>query len=232
MTRADTDGPPSALPEPVRRWLPRVLPADGAWPTAVRLTQRGEMVLRPGRRPLPFTAVEELAVGRVAFSWQARFPLVGPLALRVADGYDGRDGLLDVRMLGLPVQRRRGPALAQAEAQRYLAELAWVPQAAVGNRALRWHESDEDCVEVSTDTGGGRAVVRLRFDDHGDLVATSADRPRLEAGGELTAWSGRFGGHVTLGGMRIPARGEVSWELPSGPFTYWRATVTAAEPVR
>jgi hypothetical protein len=27
----------------------------------------------------------------------------------------------------------------------------------------------------------------------------------------------------------VPTRGEVRWELPDGPFVYWRGAVTALE---
>lgn len=45
------------------------------------------------------------------------------LGLRVTDRYDGHDGMLEVRALGIPLQRRHGPNLAQGEICRYLAEI-------------------------------------------------------------------------------------------------------------
>jgi len=52
------------------------------FPRQVRITQRGEMWQKPDGQAMRFTATQFLAVERVAFSWQARFPLLGPLALR------------------------------------------------------------------------------------------------------------------------------------------------------
>ena len=40
------------------------------------------MWIKPGGRGMGFSARQYFAVDRVAFSWQARFPLLGPLALR------------------------------------------------------------------------------------------------------------------------------------------------------
>ncbi len=62
------------------------------------------MRLRPGGRAMRFSAVEELAVDRIAFSWRARFPL----AIRVFDGYSGGRGKLEARVLGVPVMRQSG----------------------------------------------------------------------------------------------------------------------------
>jgi hypothetical protein len=124
--------------------------------------------------------------------------------------------------------RASGEDVARGEAMRYLAELVWVPQAFVSNRALEWREVDESSVEVATRVGPERVAVTLRFDDAGDIVAMSAERPRRV--GKMvvdTPWSGVFANYRELDGVRLPTTGEVSWLLPDGPFTYFRCTLTA-----
>ena len=217
------------LPELVQRYAERVLSASEVAHRKVRIGQSGEMILRPGAAPRPFMATEELAVDRVAFAWRARFPVFGPLALRVTDSYDGRDGVLDVRLSVLPVQRRRGHGLARGQAFRYLAEIGWVPHAIVANAQLEWNEIDRQTVEVATTVGTERIAVRLLFNEEGEITQTVAERPRLEAGNAITRWVGEYGDYRVLGGVVVPARGEVRWELPEGPFTYWRGTITSLE---
>lgn len=77
------------------------------------------MWLKPGGRAMRFTAVQELTIERIEFSWRARFPLMGPLALSVVDAYDGEKGELAVRVVGLPLQRQRGPETTAGQAIRY-----------------------------------------------------------------------------------------------------------------
>jgi hypothetical protein len=218
-----------SLPAPIRRYLEHVLPAGPGDATRVRIEQTGEMTLRPGSKPRRFTATEEFAVGRVAFAWRARFPILPPASLRVLDGYDGIQGRLEVRLLGLPLQRQRGPELSLGEAFRYLAEIAWVPQAVLANRQLGWRQLDDQVVEVSTTAAGGRPAVRLHFNERDEIARTVAERPRAEAGNARTPWIGEFRDYAELGGVRVPTRGEVRWELPEGAFTYWRGTVTSLE---
>jgi hypothetical protein len=220
----------SSLPALVRRYAERVLPGDSRSGRTVRVEQTGEMILKPGARPRRFTATEEFATDRVAFSWRARFPMLGPLALRVTDSYDGHEGSLEVRALGLPVQRTRGPELARGEAFRYLAEIAWVPHAILANPELEWRELDERTAEVATRVGGERIAVRLLLNEAGEIAQTVAERPRVEAANAITPWIGVYGDYQELGGVRVPTRGEVRWELPDGPFTYWRGTITSLEP--
>lgn len=176
------------------------------------------MWLKPGGRALPFTAVEELEVGRIAFSWRARFSF----GLRVVDGYDGEEGRLDVRLLGLPLKRQRGPEITEGEILRYLAELPWVPPATDRNAELEWRQLDARTTEVGTQG----LTVRRELDDHGDVVRVSSEMRRYE--GKPTPWAGEYSRYETLGGMRLPTRAEVWWDLESGRYVYWRGRVIAA----
>ncbi|HEY3776323.1 MAG TPA: DUF6544 family protein [Solirubrobacteraceae bacterium] len=182
-----------SLPEPVRRYVQRAIPAGPGAAQSVRVTQTGEMILKPGARPRPFTAFEDLATRHVSFTWTARFAMLGPLGLRVTDRYDGRDGTLEVRALGIPLQRRHGPNLAQGEICRYLAEIAWVPHAILTNRQLEWRQLDERTVEVATHSAEKRVAVQVIFNEAGEITQTVAERPRAEAGNELTTWVGVYG---------------------------------------
>ena len=181
---------------------------------------------RPGGRAMRFSAVEELAVDRIAFSWRARFPL----AIRVFDGYSGGRGKLEARVLGVPVMRQSGPDIAAGEALRYLAELPLVPWAMEHNADLEWRELDDRSVEVAGRAGGRRLAVTVEFDAAGDIVRAGCDaRPRqVGRTSMLTPWGGEFGDYRTFGGMRIPTRARVYWELDEGRFVYWRGTVTSA----
>ncbi|HWM10985.1 MAG TPA: DUF6544 family protein [Solirubrobacteraceae bacterium] len=214
------------LPALVRRHLERSLSAGARVPGLVRIGQEGEMRLRPGGRAMRFSAVEELAVDRIAFSWRARFPL----AIRVFDGCTGGRGKLEARVLGVPVMRRSGAEVAAGEVLRYLAELPWVPWAMEHNAELEWRELDERSVEVAGRAGGRRLAVTVEFDADGDIVRAGCDaRPRqVGRTSVLTPWGGEFGDYRALGGMRIPTRARVYWELDEGRFVYWRGTVTSA----
>jgi len=158
-----------------------------------------------------------------------------PIAIRVVDEYAGGEGRLEARLLGIPMQRQTGPETAAGEALRYLSELPWVPLAIVHNRELRWRELDARKVEVATSVGSGeRVALELELDAAGDIARVFARmRPRLIGKRTVpTPWAGELGDYERLGGIRVPTRAEVRWELDEGPFVYWRGTVTslAVEP--
>lgn len=220
---------PARLPALVRRYAERVLLDAAGGGRTVRVAQVGEMVLKPGARPRRFTASEELAIDRVGFAWRARFPMFGPVSMSVTDSYDGSVGLLEVRVLGPPLQRKRGPQLARGEAFRYLAEIPWAPHAIRANSELEWRELDQRTAEVAARVADERIAVRLIFNDAGEITQTIAQRPRVEAGDTITPWIGTYRDYESFGGVHIPTRGELRWELTEGPFTYWRGTITSLE---
>jgi hypothetical protein len=225
--------PPSwvraGLPELVRRYLERNVPADQLGRSAVHFTQVGEMQLRPGRW-LPFRAEQEMSFDRVEFAWRASFRAARLVSVRVRDWYRSGVGGLEVRLwCVVPVVRASGEQFARGEAMRYLAELAWAPQAMVSNPALEWRQVDESTVEVATRIARERVAVQLHFDAAGDIAGMSSDaRPRM-VGKQVvdTPWSGVFGEYREFNGVRLPTTGEVSWLLSDGPFTYFRGRVTS-----
>ena len=222
-----------SLPGPVAGHLERVLSDRAETPSRIRLTQTGEMVRRPGERPLGFTAVEDLEVGAVGFEWRAAFGPNRLVRLSVVDRYRDGEGLLTARVWGLiPVTRSSGPEADRSEAMRYLSELPGVPHAIGAPSRLSWRELDGGLVEVSTLVGGSAVSVRLSLDGAGLISGVSGTRPRL-AGKRFieTPFVGSFGEYAELGGIRVPRSAEVSWELAEGPFTYWRGEVASLEAI-
>ena len=217
----------TGLPPLVAAFVERNLPSDAS-SSRVCFSQTGEMQLKPGRWR-GFTAEQEAATGRVEFCWRAQFPLAPLVALRVGDWYRVDDAALEVRLLGVPLKRMRGPDVARGEAMRYLAELPWVPQACMANRDLAWRELDKRTVEVAMDIDSARAAMQLHFDDAGDIVGASApDRPRAVGKDVVpTPFGGEFSDYQVFNGIRVPTAASVWWELTDGPFVYFRGRVTS-----
>jgi hypothetical protein len=220
-------GSSSAL---VAAYLERAVPAGELAARQVWVAQEGQMWQRPGAAPRRFTATQHIAIDHVAFSWQARFPILPFFALKVVDEYVAGAGRLDVGILGRTLQHEQAEEMAVGEAMRYLAELPWVPYAMALNPELQWADLDPRRVSVSTDVAGASTSVTLEFDTSGDIVRASAAARPLQQGETWTPtpWAGEFSGYETLGSMRLPTRAEVAWTLPAGRFVYWRGRVISA----
>ena len=190
----------------------------------------GEMWKKPGGRAVRFQASEDFAVDRVAFSWRARFPIVGPLGLTVVDEYAEGDGQLRVSLLGIPLQTLKGPEMAVGEAMRYLAELVWAPHAFATNGELEWRSEGARSVEVATTVRSSSVAVHLDFDNAGDIVGATGMRPFPVAKTfEPRPWGGDYGEYASIDGTRIPTFAEAWWDLPEGRFVYWRGRISRIE---
>lgn len=199
----------------------------------VRLEQQGEMRLGPDKPWQPFLAEEYLAVRSVGFVWQARVRVAPLFSAIVIDRFTHGHGELDALLFGaLRVAHLEGPDADRGEMLRYLAEIPWVPQAITANGSLEWTHLDDHLIQVATACAGARCSATLELDDHGDIVGSSAVRPRSVGASTVpTPWAGAFSDYAERGNMRIPTHGEVWWELPRERFVYWRGDITAAEAI-
>jgi hypothetical protein len=189
------------------------------------------MRLSPRAAWKPFTAHQHFDAERTFFDWRARMRFAGPLCMHVTDRFEAARGGLVVKMLGIPVVRSQGPELDEGELMRYLAELPWNPAAMVLNPALQWTQLDDRTLEVRCDEGSVQATVQLELDAQGDIISARANRPRSVGKRSVrTPWGGTFADYEWIGGIRIPTRVEVRWDLPEGPFHWFRGEISAYEP--
>lgn len=224
--------PREGLPEAIAAFVMRAAPPSSREPVTVRIRQRGEMRFSPLGKWQSLTAEQAFAIRRPGFVWHAYCRVAPLLTAEVVDSYVGGEGRLEARLLGsIRVANAAGPETAKGELMRYLAELAWAPDAIRYNRALRWKQIGAREFEVSADSIGGEARVVLALDENGDIAGMRADdRPRLEDGKIVPGkWFGAFSGYKEFAGYRIPSQGEVGWELETGPFVYWRGETMALD---
>lgn len=207
--------------------LARRLGAKPDGPTVVKLTQTGRMRQTAISAWGGYTARQTIGVEDCAFDWLAR---TGPFgAVSVRDALAGGAGRLNVRALGFFTLARAQPSaqLTRGELMRYLAELAWAPDAILRNSHLRWREDGPDRLVVGAGSGETAAEVTLTLDGEGRIIGAFApDRGALIDGVTVpTPWRGAFSDYRLHDGVWLPFSGEVSWEMPTGVFIYWQGHI-------
>jgi hypothetical protein len=206
-----------AMPEgPVR--------CRGTW-----LKQVGEMRFAPDRPWMSFEAEQWFEGDGIDFRWLARVRMAPFLRATVLDSFERSRGALTAHVLGIvPVARASGPATDKAEAMRGLAELPWRPLAFGEGPSLSWRDEGGDKLRATYDDGSTQAAVEFRADEEGRVLGvTASSRPRMVGKSVVdTDWSGVFGEYRVYDQLRVPTHAEVTWQLPEGPFTYWRGRVT------
>lgn len=194
----------------------------------VRLTQTGRMKPQVDAKSwMAFTATQTISTRECAFDWRARAGPFGMISAR--DALKGSEGRFDIMALGLiPIARAaHSSALVRGELMRYLAELAWAPDAIFHNHALRWREDGPDKLAVSAGAGETAAEVVLSLDTEGRISGSFApDRPRSATPPfHPTPWRGRFSDYRRHNGRWLPFAGEVGWEIDGKESTYWQGRI-------
>ncbi len=224
------------MDEPARELLERIrrfsMPGGPVECRGTRLTQVGEMRFALDRPWMPFEAEQWFEGSGIDFRWRAKVRMAPLVRATVVDSFEHGRGLLVARLLGLiPVARARGPETDVGEAMRGLAELPWRPFAFRQVPPFGWEARGAGRLGATFDDGRVHVAVEFEVDDQGCVRGMSVPgRPRGVGKASVeTPWSGRFAEYRAFGGLRVPTAGEVSWVLPEGPFTYWRARVTQLE---
>lgn len=202
--------------------------------SSVTLTQTGRMKRKLGAEAwMAFTATQTISMRACEFDWRAR---AGPFgSISANDALNDGKARFDIVALGfIPIARaERSAALFRGELMRYLAEIAWAPDAILLNRALRWREDAPDRLAVSAGTGERAAEVMLGLDTEGRIASAFApDRPRSATSPVLpTPWRGRFSDYRLHGSTWLPFAGEVAWEIDARQETYWQGRIEHWEAV-
>lgn len=218
------------LPPAARRWLDRCLPAATPAPDRVTVKQVGE--LESNDRWLRFRATGTYRARPLAFEWRARLGIMPGMWAIATDGHDGEDGWGGAKLWGLfGIGGRRGPEVQEVQLIRNLAELAWMPDLALADPALRWVEAGDDAFEVHAAATTRAVAVRFEVDPGGNIVRASCEaRPYdVPDGYEDAPWRYELGGHRQFGPIRAPASVVATYELPDGPWEYFRAEVVEME---
>ena len=204
----------------------------GVQPDGVRgpvaLTQTGRMKRSIDAEAwMAFTATQTISTLACAFDWRANAGPFGVLSAR--DALDHGEGRLDIMAFGIvPIARaEHTPALVRGELMRYLAELAWAPDAICANVALRWREGGTDEIIVGAGKGEIAVEVVLTLNGLGHIATAFApDRPRSAVEPILpTPWHGRFSEYRKHLGRWLPFAGEVAWEIDRREIVYWQGKI-------
>lgn len=219
------------LPLPVRRYFQAVLKDGQPIVSVARLTHAGEFNMGEVQAKWRhFTSTQIATMQRPGFDWDARIVMAPGLNVFVHDAYVAGEGILHVELLRLVTLAdiRGTPEVARGQLMRFLAEAAWYPTALLPSQGVRWEPIDDISAKASLTDGSTTVSLVFHFGKDG-LVSDvwAAARSRTVNGGLVdTPWRGRFWHYEIRNGMHVPMEGEVAWELPDGPWPYWRGRAT------
>jgi hypothetical protein len=197
--------------------------------TGVETTQRGEMRMSPGGKWIPFTARETTDARRSNFRWEARYQGGARGWITVTDAYEDGHGWLALKLGGvIPVKKATGPAFDKGELQRYLASVMICPPILLNHKSLEWIAVDSHTLRVHDRDDPTGASINIEVSVDGRPGRCHATRPMaVRKQITETPWSGTCQEFREWEGCRVASRIEASWDLPEGPFCYYRSELTS-----
>lgn len=162
----------AGLDEPVRRYFAHAVSEGAPLAPGVRLTMTGRIKVGTW---LAFSARQE-GDGR-SFAWHARVG-AGPVTLlRVLDRFAAGAGSTEGRLLGrFRIFHAADVDTARSGAGRAALESIFAPAALLPQRGVTWRAESDELIVATFDVPPERPEVRMRIDEHGAVVSTSALR--------------------------------------------------------
>jgi hypothetical protein len=218
------------LPPPVRLWLGRSGVLGRGRVHTVRLRQQGALRTSPEGAWLPATAVQYFTVDPPGFVWKVETTMMRVLPITGRDRLaDGQGAMLIKAGSTFAVVDASDEKIALGGMLRYLGELIWFPSAAL-SRPVAWEPIDRTHARATLRDRGKAVSAEFTFDELGRVLEIRAER--YLGGGpdaKLTPWVARCSAWRVVRGVEVPVRGDVTWELATGPFSYYRWEVLDVE---
>jgi hypothetical protein len=218
------------LPEAMQRYLSYTRVVGKEAIQTVRLKQRGLFRTHPGQKWLPTVAEEYFTTNPFAFLWRGKIRLFPLIWISAWDRFSDGHGSLLVKLLSLvPLADVHGPEADQGELLRYLGEIIWFPTAWLSD-AIAWQAINAQSVQVTIRQPSIMISAVLYVNEQGQMTHLTAERFMAEGKSyRLERWSAHCHEYQEVSGMLIPTRVEVTWNLASGDFSYFRGEITEIE---
>lgn len=217
----------SQLPVNVQSWVRRSNVIGRKTPNFIRVVQQGNMRTKPGSKWMPFEAVQYFSIDPPAFVWNAKIKAAPLFTIAGRDRFkDGKGNMLIKPLYIFTAADNRGEEIDQGTLLRYMAEMAWFPQAAV-SKYLRWEFIDDHHARVTMSYGGTSASGVYRFNDDGTFAGFEALRyGDFEGTYRMEKWFVAATGYRSFNGILIGSENEVTWKLKEGDFTWLKLEIT------
>jgi hypothetical protein len=195
----------------------------------VFFTQSGEFRQKPEDKFSGFSAKQYVSLISPMFSWVASMSMNG-IAVTVCDRLVDSKGELQARLFAsILLAEGSGDSFLRGELLRYLAEIPWYPLAILNQPEIKWEETAHNKVTATLILDQVAATVEYTFNNDGFIESIFVpDREKGDGNAvELLPWHGEFSKYEERAGVVIPTRGQVSWMLDSGKFTYFKGQITS-----
>ena len=217
----------SALPNPVKNWLKNSGVVGREDIHSVSLKQKGWMKTSPNQKEWNETIAEQyFAIDKPSFLWHVKMKLFSLIETQGVDHFSDGKGQMQIRLLSLiPIVNSSGTKIDEGALQRYLAEIVWFPSAAL-SPYIKWEPLDSNSAKATMNYKGTVGSVIFYFNGRGEVLKLFANRYKENTdNAKREKWLITIKEIKELNGIKIPAKSEITWQLSSGPFTWYKVEI-------
>ncbi|OIJ14206.1 hypothetical protein BKP37_08975 [Anaerobacillus alkalilacustris] len=211
------------LPDPVQKWLVTSGILDREMAYFARSKQTAFVRLDQNQENwMPLEADQYFTVKEPGFLWKAKFKIAPFLHIAGRDLYDNGTGHMLIKFQSFfTVADATGYEIDQGTLIRYLAEIVWVPSAALQDY-ITWEAIDETSVKATMSFQNISASGVFTFDEEGNPIHFIADRYGEFDGNFIKKpWSIEMYDHQFIDGYKVPTKAKITWKLDNGDYTWY-----------
>lgn len=215
------------LPDIIQNWLRKSHVIGKPMPASVHVIQKGSMRTDAHSDWMPFEAEQYFTIDPPGFVWNATIHTDKFIDIVGRDKYENGKGNMLIKAASLiTIANSRGNEVDQGTLIRYMAEMAWFPQAAVSDY-LDWEQIDNSHARVTMSYNGVTASGIYTFNKDGFPIGFEAERfGDFNGKYSKETWSVTTTGYKYFNGMPIGNASEVTWKLKEGDFTWLKLVIT------
>lgn len=220
------------LPAPVRKWLEWSGAVGKEEIRSMYLEQSGKIKLKPEQKHwTPAEAVQYTTYEPPEFTWKVNMKMAPGNHITGKDVFRNGRARMRIKFDGVvPLSKTEDSFKTnQSSLQRYLMELSYCPPSALSSYVV-WQEVDGTTATAGMELNGVSGTADFHFDAQGELKSVTALRYKDSGeGAALLLCTAKILSHKEVGGIKVPSKVEISWELPEGPFTWYAFEVGSVE---
>ena len=218
------------LPEPVNRWLRYSGVVGKTDIKLITMHQNISMRLGVDKPWMNASANQYVTTDNPGFIWHVNINMAPLIHISGRDKYiDGHGEMLIKVMSLMKVADSKGPKIDQGTLLRYLAEICWVPTAALKDY-ITWEAVDDYHAKAIMTYEDVSAEGIFEFDDEGKVTSFEAMRyGEFEGTYQLENWKVEVSDYLEFSGYMLPTKGDITWELAEGDYHWYTFEVISVK---
>lgn len=221
-----------SLPPVVKKWLHTSGAAKKRFVQSVSLQQSLQLKMSPDQKSwTSASAYQYFNVANPSFVWSVDIPSMYLLPVQGRDKFvDGKGEMLIKFASLIPVvDEKNNHKIDEGSLQRFLAETAWFPTAAI-SPYISWEQLDENSAQANMTYQGTSGSGTFYFDDFGNFKKFETLRYRGgEEKSERSPWIIEVQKSNRINGIVIPTELTCTWMLDNEEWTWLKVKITAIE---